>query len=478
MRYAMDVTVNIKPVYANIVHSAVWEGPCRCGEAELLEPANERRSGRESFLLWQEELRRNLAPCARMLEPVYVEYDETFTVSQKQLERLEAEGNEIDLYLVRYRVPGIDRLGKPVSMIDTSCTAVDVVAFYHDRGLPAYLTHDFEEYNQLLAYLQVKKAIANTKILVLTAGEQVPFAVNSCCTDMRHLTERYGIRSIRLPLLSVTDYFEEGEDVSEETDRIREKALSCKVPKNWMEQDVRYFHAVRRMMEHFDCNAFTTACKEFCATRVPAEYHVVPCLTHCLNKDDRIPSSCEEDINVLMAMMVFMYLAKKSVFMGNPALIPAGSQKCGELGIADMDPERLYDEDLLEITHAVPGCKLDGFDAEELPFEIWNFTHEGWGSKVQVNMAQHEERTVTIGRFSRSGDRLIVTRGTVTGCRFNELGCSPSVFYTIKGGPCAFRQRLAWGGYGHHLAVIYGDYIDQVWELGKIVGFEVERFEG
>lgn len=474
----MDVTVNIKPVYANIVHSAVWEGPCRCGEAELLEPANERRSGRESFLLWQEELRRNLAPCARMLEPVYVEYDETFTVSQKQLERLEAEGNEIDLYLVRYRVPGIDRLGKPVSMIDTSCTAVDVVAFYHDRGLPAYLTHDFEEYNQLLAYLQVKKAIANTKILVLTAGEQVPFAVNSCCTDMRHLTERYGIRSIRLPLLSVTDYFEEGEDVSEETDRIREKALSCKVPKNWMEQDVRYFHAVRRMMEHFDCNAFTTACKEFCATRVPAEYHVVPCLTHCLNKDDRIPSSCEEDINVLMAMMVFMYLAKKSVFMGNPALIPAGSQKCGELGIADMDPERLYDEDLLEITHAVPGCKLDGFDAEELPFEIWNFTHEGWGSKVQVNMAQHEERTVTIGRFSRSGDRLIVTRGTVAGCRFNELGCSPSVFYTIKGGPRAFRQRLAWGGYGHHLAVIYGDYIDQVWELGKIVGFEVERFEG
>lgn len=474
----MDVTVNIKPVYANIVHSAVWEGPCRCGEAELLEPANERRSGRESFLLWQEELRRNLAPCARMLEPVYVEYDETFTVSQKQLERLEAEGNEIDLYLVRYRVPGIDRLGKPVSMIDTSCTAVDVVAFYHDRGLPAYLTHDFEEYNQLLAYLQVKKAIANTKILVLTAGEQVPFAVNSCCTDMRHLTERYGIRSIRLPLLSVTDYFEEGEDVSEETDRIREKALSCKVPKNWMEQDVRYFHAVRRMMEHFDCNAFTTACKEFCATRVPAEYHVVPCLTHCLNKDDRIPSSCEEDINVLMAMMVFMYLAKKSVFMGNPALIPAGSQKCGELGIADMDPERLYDEDLLEITHAVPGCKLDGFDAEELPFEIWNFTHEGWGSKVQVNMAQHEERTVTIGRFSRSGDRLIVTRGTVAGCRFNELGCSPSVFYTIKGGPRAFRQRLAWGGYGHHLAVIYGDYIDQVWELGKIVGFEVEQFEG
>ncbi len=361
-------------------------------------------------------------------------------------------------------------------MIDTSCTAVDVVAFYHDRGLPAYLTHDYDEYNQLLTYLQIKKAIANTRILVLTAGEQVPFAVNSCCTDMRHLTERYGIRSTRLPLLSVMDYFDEEEDVSQEAAQLSEKAQSCLVPSNWMEQDVRYFHAVRRMMEHFDCNAFTTACKEFCATRVPAKYHIVPCLAHCLNKDDRIPSSCEEDINVLMAIMVFMYLAKKSVFMGNPALVPAHSQTCKELGIPEMNPEEVYTEDLLEITHAVPGCRLDGFDAPELPFEIWNFTHEGWGSKVQVNMARHEEKTVTIGRFSRSGDKLMIARGTVVGCRFNELGCSPSVFYTIKGGPRAFRQRLAWGGYGHHLAVVYGDYADQLWELSKIVGFELESF--
>ncbi len=476
MRYAMNVTVNVKPVYANIVHSAIWEGPCRCGEAQFLDPINERRSGKENATLWQEELRQNLASCARILEPVYLEYDETFTVSQEQLDLLRKEGDEIDLYLVRYRVPGIDGLGKPISMIDTSCTAVDVVAFYHDRGLPAYLTHDYDEYNQLLTYLQIKKAIANTRILVLTAGEQVPFAVNSCCTDMRHLTERYGIRSTRLPLLSVMDYFDEEEDVSQEAAQLSEKAQSCLVPSNWMEQDVRYFHAVRRMMEHFDCNAFTTACKEFCATRVPAKYHIVPCLAHCLNKDDRIPSSCEEDINVLMAIMVFMYLAKKSVFMGNPALVPAHSQTCKELGIPEMNPEEVYTEDLLEITHAVPGCRLDGFDAPELPFEIWNFTHEGWGSKVQVNMARHEEKTVTIGRFSRSGDKLMIARGTVVGCRFNELGCSPSVFYTIKGGPRAFRQRLAWGGYGHHLAVVYGDYADQLWELSKIVGFELESF--
>ena len=43
------------------------------------------------------------------------------------------------------------------------------------------------------------------------------------------------------------------------------------------------------MMERYDCNAFTTPCKELCASRLPQRYKFVPCMTHSLNKDDRIP---------------------------------------------------------------------------------------------------------------------------------------------------------------------------------------------
>lgn len=39
-----------------------------------------------------------------------------------------------------------------------------------------------------------------------------------------------------------------------------------------------------------------------------------------------------------------------------------------------------------------------------------------------------------------------------------------------------FRQALANGGYGHHQAIIYGNHVKELQELGKIVGFDVEYF--
>jgi hypothetical protein len=72
MNYAMDVKVNVKPVFSNMVHTGVWEGPCRVGTPEELEPAHEIRVGREQFAAWRDELECNLCGYARILEPVLV----------------------------------------------------------------------------------------------------------------------------------------------------------------------------------------------------------------------------------------------------------------------------------------------------------------------------------------------------------------------------------------------------------------------
>ena len=38
MKYAMDVKVNLRPVFSNLVHSDYWEGPCRVGPEETGTP--------------------------------------------------------------------------------------------------------------------------------------------------------------------------------------------------------------------------------------------------------------------------------------------------------------------------------------------------------------------------------------------------------------------------------------------------------
>lgn len=226
LKHAMDVKVNVRPIFSNVVHTAVWEGPCRVGRPEILSPEYESRAGKEEFKSWKKTVVEGICAEANVLEPLYIEYDETFYVSDEKLHELAPNPSEVDLFLITYRVPGIERLGIPVSMINCGPTPVDLVAFYRDIGLDAYMAHDYEEFNDIIRRLQVKKALANTKLLVLTADEQFPVSVNSSNPDIYGLNLKYGIRSTRHSIREVFDYMDS--TTSEEKFAAEAKALSDK----------------------------------------------------------------------------------------------------------------------------------------------------------------------------------------------------------------------------------------------------------
>lgn len=482
MKYAMDVKVNVCPIFSSLVHSGYWEGPCRVGTPEEASPEAERRLAKEQFSGWKEELEANLDTTrCNIMDPVYMEFNESFVMRDSEFEKLLPINHEVDIYLITYRVPGIERLGKPISMINLGPTPIDLIAYYRELGLDAYMAHDYDEYNKILTYLQVKKAVANTKILILSNCEQTPASVNTSCYDLTGLFTRYGIRNNRIDFRQVFKYFDEipvTDEIRQEAQDLIAGATKSLTTEEYLCQDLRYFHAVRAMMEDYDCNAFTTPCKELCASRLPMKYKCTPCMTHSLNKDDRIPSACEEDLAVLMAIMVMMYLTRKSVYMGNPVLVLAGTKTIEQLGMPKLltEPDRVFDKDVLEIHHSVPGRKMRGYDQPEQEYELGHFTTEGWGTHYQIDMAGEEAQTVTFGRFNRGGDKMMVAVGHAIGCEFRPTYCSPAVYYDVEGGVREFRQALANGGYGHHQAVVYGNYVKDIQELGDVMGFKVEYF--
>ena len=482
MKYAMDVKVNLRPVFSNLVHTDWWEGPCRVGIFEENNPTVERRAGKEQFKIWFDELKANIdSTRCNLLEPIYLEYDESFVVPETEFSKLRKENHLVDIYLITYRVPGIERLGKPVSMINLGPTPIDVVGFYKDIGLEAYMAHDYSEYNEILKILQVRKAVANTKILILSNCEQTPFAVNTSTYDLTGLFMRYGISNNRIDFRQVFEYMDKIEvddNIRTEARAIIKGADKCDLTEEFVCNDFRYFHAVRKMMEKYDCNAFTTACKELCASRIPQKLKFTPCLTHTINKDDRIPSACEEDMAALMAMIVMMYLTRQSVYMGNPVLVIAGSKTIEQLGMPKLleQPDMIFDRDVLEIHHAVPVRKMRGFDKEPQSYTLSHFTTQGWGTHLQVNMAEEEGQVVTFGRFNRRGTKMMVAVGHTLGCEFRPYYCSPAVYYDVEGGVREFRQALAEGSYGHHQAIVYGNHVKEIQKLGKVMGFEVEYF--
>ena len=188
MRKAIDVKVNIKPVYSNMVHTDIWEGPCRVGPPELLDPAYERRAGLEQFSLLKKRLEENLdLRFCRVMEPTYMEWDESFVIPEREMDKLKADADEVDVYLLNYRVPGIERFGKSVSMIDNGPTPLDVMGFYQAIGVDGFFAGSYEEYNHQTFLRYVRKAVAHTKWLILSVTEQITETGNCCITDLYSL---------------------------------------------------------------------------------------------------------------------------------------------------------------------------------------------------------------------------------------------------------------------------------------------------
>jgi len=127
------------------------------------------------------------------------------------------------------------------------------------------------------------------------------------------------------------------------------------------------------------------------------------------------------------------------------------------------------DTNVLNIHHSVASLKMRGVDGAESPFSIYSFTDSGFGATLRHNYAQNKDETATAGRCVPSGTKILATKGQVIGGRVEGLNCSQCVDIKIPNGYEFWRESQ---NFGHHLSFVYGDYINNIRDLGDIMGFE------
>jgi len=460
----INVKVNVKPVFIQLIHSSPYEGPCRVGRSEELTPEAERARGKAQFEAFTQELRENLGLDARLLEPVYMEWGDDFALPQAELAKLEPDIRDADLILIApsglTQYPAVTiahQYGKPIGRMGW-VGSVDIAAYLRSRGLEGYAFLDYEHLNRTLSLLKVRKAFHRTRILVAVEGNAgVPTGVVSSIWDLEGLKRRYGVDYTcisAMDLIREMDGLGEAErrQAEELTDRLLGNAVEVHMSREDLRQSVNFYLAARRALERYESNAFVIPCFEICAKRVPEERRITFCLTHSLLKDEGIPSACEADTNVLMAIALLMYLSGKSAYMGNSYLVDR-------------------EENVLAVHHDVPGLKMKGLEGPDLPYEIRNFTMGGWGATIRYDFSQDVGTPVTLARFDPTGTKVLVIKGEIVGCGgFDQVGCSLSVHIKVRDIVDLFHKEL---DFGHHLAMVYGDYLDEIKELGEIMGFEV-----
>lgn len=448
---AMETKLVLRPIVGCLTHSHFWEGPCRAGHKENMTQEAESKAADTAFEAAKEELKK-VTEKAQLLDAIDCRYDEKFVVKRDAFEKIEEDMDKVDFFLcMGWRIPKLERYRKPIIIMQNGNEGIDFSAYCRSIGIETFVAMDMQDLNEILEILWVRKAVSNTRALVLTAGSQPTFGIQSLIRDPEILRQKYGFEVIKLPFDAIVPYMEQisDDEAGPIADQFINGSKDTKVNTDWFLNDIKYYLAARKMMDIYDCNAFSTACHELCTSEIPQRMKFTPCVCHSIMKDEGIPSGCEEDLNALLAMTIMQYAANRPAFMGNP---------------------NHETDELLRIHHAVPALCMNGYGTKPLEYKLWAFTGQGFGGKLQVDFTENSEDAVTLARFNPLGDTMCVKVGEVIRSEYDDVYCSP--YYYIKMDDVReYMHNLA--SFGHHQVLIFGDYMKLLKKIAKVMDFNI-----
>ncbi|NLF69771.1 MAG: hypothetical protein GX575_12040 [Candidatus Anammoximicrobium sp.] len=463
-----EVKLRIKPVMTNIIHTGVWEGPCRWNAIGV---EDEAKNAEKSFANWSKTLQEQglgRPGDAELLAPAHLTFNEKFTISDEQWSRLAADSAQADAYFVypagssvsAYEIAA--RFGKPILLKGLGCRNVDIAAYTRARGSEAFVATDEAEFQRQVKLLRARKVFRETRVLFPTdRGFPAVCSVGSIW-DVRDLHQRLGVAVTTIPYRELGEHMGRtladaafARQAEQTADELLRKADQSFIDKRYVVRSLQFYRTIRTLMQQHACNAFTIECFEFCSSRLPHEWTITPCLIHSLQLNQGFASSCEGDLGSLLAMRLLMSVAERSCHEGNSDPREAGT---------------------FRINHSLPSLKMNGFDQPEIPYQLGRFVSRGWGTKLVVDFMNNAEKTVTVARVDPTARKLLVLKGHLVGASgWNRdlLGCSVEAVIKPPEGRCEefLKKRLE---FGNHLQWVYGDWTAELGELAQMLGLQAE----
>ncbi|MCK4465097.1 MAG: hypothetical protein KAU83_05245 [Bacteroidales bacterium] len=483
LKKGIDVKLNVKPAYLHLIHREAYEGPCRTGKYEQLTQEFDERIGVEKFEQFKADVYQLYQDKANILEPVYLTWYDDFILREAEWQKLLSDFDNTDLFLfdgVFHQFPGVEmavRFKKPIGIIGC-CAGPDAVSYLKTKSLESYGFIDRNDVLEILPLLRVKKAIRETNVMVVLKNDIISKGVLSTISNLEDLKNDLGIRFTFInaeEILEETDKViqdKEAEELANQiTDHLIDNADKSHMAREMVLKSVRFYVATKKLLNYYECNAFTIPCFEICSTRQLHKKQYTFCLTHSLLKDDGIPSACEADINVLMAMNVLINLTRKSPHMGNVHPVSNESKTDQSIPSGLEYVESIEEKDnLVYIFHAVPTIKMKGIEHKNVPYEIQSFTQGGWGATIRYDFNKDKDETITLLRFHPTGKKMFAAKGRiVAGAGFRTIGCSTGFYFQVNDVNDFFRKELE---FGHHYAWVYGDYLQQLKLLSEVLNID------
>lgn len=507
-----DIKLVIQPVHSVMVHEYVFEGPCRFGSGDELTVEFDRMNGAEGLKVFKKKIAEYLEGDAdfEILPPVECEINESFEISDQLMADITVNDAKVDCYLffsVQRTYPIMLKTavmtGKPIVLQPKCCGSTMVPAMIRKRGYECISPLTWEDLSNMLKVYRVRKVLKKSRALLLTraytnaALVSAPdgfinlddatkiFGTEFCYLDVHEFldqtqpipcTENHTKPGIR----GLNPTPEEMDEISKQADALIAGATECTMSKEDLVHTLRFYKTTQKMLEHYECNAFSAPCPEMCATRRLNANKFTPCLTHSLLNAQGVCSACEYDVPGLITQIILSSFAHAGCYMGNTSVVPF--EKDGITPVIVANPandiaEKVKDMDqetrdhLVYMFHSSINLQMHGYDAPQMDYAIHPYTGSRWGGTFRHDFKQEAGQVITMARIAPDGKSILVAKGTIV-CGVGEKleGCTQGLAFTVKDNRDFYKKQQ---DFGNHCPVVFGDYFDQVVALGELLGLDV-----
>ena len=506
---AENVTLKVLPVLATAEHLYYYEGPCRFGSGEALQPGYDRLANAQKVQQFLGKVREcaEAAGKIELMEPVFLERTDDWDNHEAMWEAAAGPARECDFAVCMQGIACDDlimefgeRFRKPIATTPISGFSGTITVATMKAKSADYEAYGFYRWDDLtrtFRTLRARKVIRTTRILCITRfGNPTSYSSVDSFNSYEAITSKLGVR---FRFLNLHEFFDqlspavEGgnpttpgrrtPDLTDEdlkaaeavTDELIAGAKEVSMDRDKILKSAIAYVMVQKNMDLKDCCGFTMPCPDACSTRRLNEIGFTACLTHSLNMEQGIPSACEYDVDAVLSQQALIAVSGKRPYMGNTCPIPMEdghlSARFGTTPEQLAKLEKLADnENLYMMQHSVAHRRIADPD-KNAPYAVRNFAYDqGFGATIRYDFDADAGQKMTFCRFSPDGSKLFIGSGEIVmGGGYEGYNCSQLVYFKVKDQAKTWKaQCLA----GNHCTLVYGDYVRELIDLAESLGVE------
>lgn len=507
IRKAEDVVLNVLPVIITCEHLYYYEGPCRFGKGEALQPGYDRLANEEKAEGFLKNVKECMPEGVNVMEPVRFGRTDNWDDDEAQWEAMEPAVKDCDFAVIMTGIACDDLVVEfaerfrttPIAITPTSAFSSQTdVANLRAKPLTkyeAYACYKWEDLRKVTKTLRARKIMRNLRVLCVTRfGSPTSLSSLDAVNSYNLITDRLGVRFRFINLHELFDQMtpaveggnpttpgrktwdfdeEDQKKVDELCDELCAGADAVNMDKEMIKKSLVLYVMVQKFMDLKDCNAFTMPCPDSCSTRRLNELQFTPCLTHSLNKENHIPSACEYDTNAVLSEQALIAVSGMCTYLGNTCPVPFEnghlSPRFGttpeQLAKLEENPENLY-----MMQHSVAHRRLPDPN-KNAPYQINNFAYDqGFGATLRYDFTRDAGQVITLCRFSPDASKMFIGKGEIVmGGGYESFNCTQILYFRVHDAEDMWEKQCY---AGNHICMVYGDYVEDLIALAKSLDVE------